>query len=121
MVSKSISLFLLLLLFNGCGTLGEEDVIDTKTLTQIDNETFIYKVYKIDFDAFVIKFKVVAHKDTSDIFEIYIADGVYSENSFNSRISNDTIIISDPRQSETFFYRTKKGTTIKHTKTLPGP
>jgi len=117
MVAKSISLLFVLLLFSRCATLGEEDVIDTKTLTQINNETFIYKVYKIDYDAFVIKFKVVADNDTSDIFEIYIADGVYSENSFHLRISNDTIIISDPRQSRTFYYRTKKGTTIKHTKT----
>jgi len=119
MVTKSIFILFLSLWFSRCATLGEEDLIDTKTLIKIDNETLIYKVYKIDYDAFAIKFKVVADCDTSDIFEISIADGVYSENRFHSKISNDTIIISDPQQSGTFYYHTKKGTTIKYTKTLP--
>lgn len=98
--------------------LDRNDFIATEEIAQIGNENFIYSVYQIDLDGYRVEFKVVVGKDTTDIFDYGIADGVYSKNSFQFRTSNDTIIILDRRQTGTFYYKTIKGTTLKHTKTL---
>lgn len=102
-------------LFATCQTMHRNDLVTTEIIAQIDKETIIYSVYQIDFDAFNVHFKAVAGNDTTSIFTTGIADGVYSKNSFRFRIVHDTLIISDPRQTKTFYYESKNGTILKHT------
>jgi hypothetical protein len=90
--------------------------LTTENIGQLNRDKFIYSVYQIDYDAFDVVFKVVLSNDTSEIFKVNISDGFYSKNSFHFHLSNDTLIIFDPRQTKTIYYQTKNRTTVIHTK-----
>ena len=115
MINKILVILLCVKLLIGCSSLNRYDFVTTENIAQIDNEAFIYSVYQIDYDSFNILFKVVVDNDTSEIFTANIPDGIYSKNSFNFKTAHDTLIVFDPRQTRAFYYKTKKGTTIKHT------
>ena len=113
---KSLIILIFLLVFDSCSMFNRNDFITTQSVAQIDNQEIIYSVYQIDLDGYRVEFKAVVDKDTTHLFDYFIADAVYSkENTFHFNVSNDTLFILNPQQTKKYYYKTQKGTTIQLT------
>ncbi|MDJ1506807.1 hypothetical protein [Xanthocytophaga agilis] len=99
-----------------CSRFDQNDFISTQKVGQIGEETFLYSAFQTGLDNYRIEFKVSIGTDTTNLFDFFINDALYTkENSFHFQTSHDTLIISTPFQLCKSYRKTHKGTTIEIT------
>ncbi|MDJ1470821.1 hypothetical protein [Xanthocytophaga flava] len=104
------------LLSTSCSMVGQNDFILTEQVGQIGEETFLYSAFHTGIDNYRIEFKVAIGTDTTNLFDLFINDALYTkENTFHFQTTHDTLIISSPFQLCKSYWKTQKGTTIEIT------
>lgn len=86
---------ILCLFLGSCSTLEQNDLMEQKTLSNIDDGAILFKQYQTGIDNYRFEFYHV-NKDTGDtikLFESYLNDAVYNNLKFIVKESEDTIKI----------------------------
>lgn len=104
-------LFLLsgIICLGGCSLLAQNDFVVSKDISIGEEETIYYDVFQTGIDNYTFKFKSARKTDTTELFEYYLNDAVYTAMRFNIIQKKDTLLITTNLPTDRMIGKTKKG------------
>ena len=102
----------LLLSISSCSLFEQNDFIVSEIISNTTKEQVYYDVYQTGLDNYRFEFKSANNSDTTNLFEYFLNDAIYTAMRFTSVHTNDSLTITTNFPINKMVSKTKSGTIV---------